>query len=474
MSASTRPKRAASSATGKCGAMSESSTPGARTLVPGMATGEVLVLDEPLSFWGGLDPETGALIDAHHPQVGASLAGRVLVMPSGRGSSSSSYVLAEAIRAGTAPVAVVLGEADAIVALGAIVAARALRHRGAHRGLGRSGPRDGLDGDGERGGRGSRRHLAQLSSPRRSGDETPRLHSPRGDPAVRAAGRRTTTTRASAPAAAPRSACDARRAEPRCRRRPASARPAARRSVPPHRGRPAPRGAPARDDRLRRPRRIHRAQRPGRPRGRAAASSCRSTRSRRRRSSGSAARSTSSSATPRWACSAPRWPTRTTPSERSGPPSRSATACARATCPCASRCTRARRWSRSGKAPRSGNAWPATSSTPPRGCSRSRREGSVIVGEPTERATRHVVGYEPLPATRVKGKAEPLTAFVATRRARRHARAGGGRPSPVRRPRSASGSCCTTCSSARSATEPRASSRSWASRASARRGWCST
>lgn len=103
--------------------MDESSTTGTRVLVPGVATGEVLVLDEPLSFWGGLDPETGVLIDAHHPQVGSSLAGRVLVMPSGRGSSSSSYVLAEAIRAGTAPVAVVLGAADAIVALGAIVAA---------------------------------------------------------------------------------------------------------------------------------------------------------------------------------------------------------------------------------------------------------------------------------------------------------------------------------------------------------------
>ncbi|MGZ8581498.1 MAG: aconitase X swivel domain-containing protein [Actinomycetota bacterium] len=93
-----------------------------RVLVPGVASGEVLVLDEPLSFWGGLDPDTGRLIDTHHPQVGASLAGRVLVMPSGRGSSSSSYVFAEAIRAGTAPVAVVLAEADAIVALGAIVA----------------------------------------------------------------------------------------------------------------------------------------------------------------------------------------------------------------------------------------------------------------------------------------------------------------------------------------------------------------
>ncbi|HEY5905257.1 MAG TPA: DUF126 domain-containing protein [Actinomycetota bacterium] len=96
--------------------------PRARVLVPGEATGEVLVLDEPLSFWGGLDPETGTLIDSHHPQAGTMLGGKVLVMPSGRGSSSSSYVLAEAIRAGTAPVAVVLGEADAIVALGSIVA----------------------------------------------------------------------------------------------------------------------------------------------------------------------------------------------------------------------------------------------------------------------------------------------------------------------------------------------------------------
>ena len=67
---------------------------------PATPSGLALVLDEPLSFWGGLDPATGALIDTHHPQRGATVAGRVLVMPSGRGSSSSSYVLAEAIRAG--------------------------------------------------------------------------------------------------------------------------------------------------------------------------------------------------------------------------------------------------------------------------------------------------------------------------------------------------------------------------------------
>jgi len=96
--------------------------PEGRTLVAGHATGTALVLDEPLSFWGGLDPATGALIDTHHPQLGANLAGRAVVMPSGRGSSSSSYVLAEAIRAGTAPAAIILREPDGIIALGAIVA----------------------------------------------------------------------------------------------------------------------------------------------------------------------------------------------------------------------------------------------------------------------------------------------------------------------------------------------------------------
>jgi hypothetical protein len=94
----------------------------ARALVPGTAEGTLLVLDEPLSFWGGLDPETGDVVDIRHPQRGANVVGRILVMPSGRGSSSSSSVLAEAIRAGTAPAAIVLGQADPILALGAIVA----------------------------------------------------------------------------------------------------------------------------------------------------------------------------------------------------------------------------------------------------------------------------------------------------------------------------------------------------------------
>ncbi len=81
-----------------------------------------LVLSEGLSLWGGMDPATGELIDAHHPQRGVNLAGRVVVMSSGRGSSSSASVLAEAVRAGTAPAAFVLTEPDLILAIGSAVA----------------------------------------------------------------------------------------------------------------------------------------------------------------------------------------------------------------------------------------------------------------------------------------------------------------------------------------------------------------
>jgi uncharacterized protein len=93
-----------------------------QVMVAGDADGEVLLLTEPLSFWGGVDETTGEVIDVHHPEHGANVAGRVLVMPSGRGSSSSSSVLAELIRAGVGPAAILLGERDPIIALGATVA----------------------------------------------------------------------------------------------------------------------------------------------------------------------------------------------------------------------------------------------------------------------------------------------------------------------------------------------------------------
>jgi predicted aconitase with swiveling domain len=96
---------------------------GAATLVPGAASGPVLRLDEPLSFWGGLDSATGRIIDRLHPQRGATVAGRVLMMPGGRGSSSGSATLAEALRLGKGPAAILMLERDAIVVVGAMVAA---------------------------------------------------------------------------------------------------------------------------------------------------------------------------------------------------------------------------------------------------------------------------------------------------------------------------------------------------------------
>jgi predicted aconitase with swiveling domain len=92
-----------------------------RSIVPGSASGPLIVLDEPLSFWGGLGAD-GTIIDVRHPQHGLRVTGAVVALPAVRGSSSSASVLAEAIRTGTGPVALVMGEADAIVVLGAIVA----------------------------------------------------------------------------------------------------------------------------------------------------------------------------------------------------------------------------------------------------------------------------------------------------------------------------------------------------------------
>lgn len=93
------------------------------TLVPGRAQGQTFVLSEPLSFWGGLDSATGRIIDQWHPQKDGVLSGRILVMKAGRGSSSGSSVLAEAIRRGTGPAGIVLMTRDAIVTVGAMVAA---------------------------------------------------------------------------------------------------------------------------------------------------------------------------------------------------------------------------------------------------------------------------------------------------------------------------------------------------------------
>jgi predicted aconitase with swiveling domain len=91
-------------------------------LLSGTAEGERLLLDRPLSFWGGVDPLSGDITDPRHPQFGANLAGRILAMERSVGSSSSSSILLELLARGKAPAGLILTEADAILTLGVIVA----------------------------------------------------------------------------------------------------------------------------------------------------------------------------------------------------------------------------------------------------------------------------------------------------------------------------------------------------------------
>lgn len=95
-----------------------------RLIVAGAAAGRAVVADGGLSFAMGFDVGSGLITDVHSPARGMHLTGRVLVMPSGRGSSSASAALAESLRLGTGPAAIILREIDEILAIGAIVARR--------------------------------------------------------------------------------------------------------------------------------------------------------------------------------------------------------------------------------------------------------------------------------------------------------------------------------------------------------------
>ena len=92
-----------------------------RVLTDGTAYGRLLMLDAPISFWGGVDPNTGCIVDPRHPNSGESLSGRVLAVERTIGSSSSSAILLELLRIRRAPAAILMGRADAILSLGVIV-----------------------------------------------------------------------------------------------------------------------------------------------------------------------------------------------------------------------------------------------------------------------------------------------------------------------------------------------------------------
>ena len=91
-------------------------------MVAGTARGAALVADEPLSFWGGYDQETGEIIDRRHPLSGERAAGRVLALRASRGSSTTAAVLLESVRLGTSPAALLTAQPDNFFTLASIVA----------------------------------------------------------------------------------------------------------------------------------------------------------------------------------------------------------------------------------------------------------------------------------------------------------------------------------------------------------------
>lgn len=101
-----------------------SKTTNALQLVEGTASGPVLICDTGISFWGGIDPLTGKVIDVHHPNHGDCVSGRVLAMPTSRGSCSGSGVLLELALNGKAPAALIFSEDEETLTLGSLVAGR--------------------------------------------------------------------------------------------------------------------------------------------------------------------------------------------------------------------------------------------------------------------------------------------------------------------------------------------------------------
>ena len=93
-----------------------------RKVVGGKAEGELIVSKKPLSFLGGVDPETGIVTDAESDIRGQSIAGKILAFPRGKGSTVGSYVIYALKKNGKAPKAIIVGEAETIVATGAIIA----------------------------------------------------------------------------------------------------------------------------------------------------------------------------------------------------------------------------------------------------------------------------------------------------------------------------------------------------------------
>ena len=92
-----------------------------RKICSGQATGEALVSSMGISFFGGVDPESGVVVERGHDLEGKSIAGKVLVFPSGKGSTVGSYTLYRLQRGGKAPLAIINAECETITAVGCII-----------------------------------------------------------------------------------------------------------------------------------------------------------------------------------------------------------------------------------------------------------------------------------------------------------------------------------------------------------------
>lgn len=92
-----------------------------RVIKAGQASGSALVSPEPIGFFGVIDAETGIVVEKDHPLEGESVAGRVLVFPTGKGSTVGSYSLYRLAKADLAPAAIINAESEPILAVGAII-----------------------------------------------------------------------------------------------------------------------------------------------------------------------------------------------------------------------------------------------------------------------------------------------------------------------------------------------------------------
>ena len=97
---------------------------GATIYVQNEVDSDIVVCNEGLSFWGGVDPDTGVIIDNHHPNCGEELSGKIVLMPTSRGSCSGSGVLLQLAQNGKAPAAIIFRESEDILTLGAMIAER--------------------------------------------------------------------------------------------------------------------------------------------------------------------------------------------------------------------------------------------------------------------------------------------------------------------------------------------------------------